>query len=242
MKLTFRRRSADSKEGCRHPTFISCLQQERTGSERSYVQGPDPPLRRRCLQWRCLPSYETSFLMNTRRHGDSRPRSARTRLPRPGDVAPAHGREHRRRGHRRTMLRFVTASNYPVPRAPHPDEHRPSTSIHNRNVGLSSGTSITGFTPPAIVHHPPGLVGTISARWPPRKKGAIAKTAVQLCHAPGRSSTLAVDLGNTLGVLPLPGGVYADVPAPSAPDSPDRWCSTVAATPTPSSSFRPAPR
>src|SRR4029079_19694854 len=79
--------------------------------------------------------------------------------------------------------------------------------INGGNVGVSPGTSITGFDPV------PGdgiLTGGLAAAASAAAGNAQRSVTNAYTNARNRSSTqtLAVDLGNTSGGLPLPGGVY----------------------------------
>jgi len=100
-----------------------------------------------------------------------------------------------------------TAVNYPV--LGHSTvTNANSTIIGGGNVGLSPGSSITGFDPvtgPGIIL-PPGIADAASAA------AGLAQNAVTNAYTKARNrpvnATLAVDLGNTPGGLPLQGGVY----------------------------------
>ena len=77
--------------------------------------------------------------------------------------------------------------------------------IHGGNVGLSPGTSITGFKPLG-----PGIITSGHPDTSPAVDLAQGAVTNAYTNARNRSATatLAVDLGNTPGNLPLQGGVY----------------------------------
>lgn len=100
-----------------------------------------------------------------------------------------------------------TAANYPV-LAYSTVTNTGTSVIHGGNVGVSPGTSITGFDPvtgPGIIT-PPGFADSASAA-AGTAQGAVTNAYTNARNRPA-NATLAVDLGNTPGGLPLQGGVY----------------------------------
>jgi hypothetical protein len=106
-----------------------------------------------------------------------------------------------------TTVPLGTAANYPV--LAYSTVTNANTSvIDGGNVGLFPGSSITGFDPvtgPGIIIAP----GFADAASP---EAGLAQDAVTNAYTNARdrdvTATLAVDLGNTPGNLPLQGGVY----------------------------------
>jgi hypothetical protein len=105
-----------------------------------------------------------------------------------------------------TTVPLGTAANYSILASSTVTNTGPSV-INGGNVGVSPGTSITGFDPvPGDGINTAGVADIASVA------GGIAQGAVSNAYTNARNrspnQTLAVDLGNTPGNLPLPGGVY----------------------------------